>query len=151
MMQNGCPGRPTGSDGVCSPPYQTMNESQQAPRGWFRKFAVAFRGVAVGVRGQSSFAVHLPATAAVLGLSWWLAVSPVEWCLLVLCIAVVLIAELFNSTLELLARAITTEHDTNLRDALDIAAGAVLLAAIGSAVVGAIILVPHLWQRFLTV
>ena len=123
-------------------------QTPQTRRGWGRKFADAFRGVLVGVRGQSSFVVHLLATAVVLGLAWWLEVSAVEWCLLALCIAVVLSAELFNSTLELLARAITKEHDTNLRDALDVSAGAVLLVAIGSAVVGMILFVPHLWQRF---
>ena len=63
-----------------------------------------------------------------------------EWCVLVLCIAVVLAAELFNCALERMGRAITRDYDEQLRDALDMAAAAVLVAALGAAVVGTLIL-----------
>ncbi len=62
----------------------------------------------------------------------------VEWCVLLVCIATVLAAETFNSALELLAKAITDEHDPRLADALDIGSGAVLAASIGAALVGSI-------------
>ncbi len=55
--------------------------------------------------------------------------------------ASVLAAEMFNSALESLARSITSNHDENIADALDVASAAVLLAAVGAAVVGAIIFV----------
>ena len=64
-----------------------------------------------------------------------------EWYVLLLCITVVLVAEMFNSALESLARAVTTGHDPHIGDALDIAAAAVLVAAIGAAIVGAAVFI----------
>ncbi len=56
-----------------------------------------------------------------------------------LCIAGVLTAEMFNSALESMAKAITGESDPHLGNSLDIGSAAVLVASIGAAVVGAII------------
>jgi diacylglycerol kinase len=55
---------------------------------------------------------------------------------------------MFNSAFEKLARAITNDHDPEIRDALDIASGAVLLASLGAAAVGAMILLPRLLAMF---
>jgi diacylglycerol kinase len=107
---------------------------------WFRKFACALRGAVVAFTEEDSFAVHLPAAVAVIvvGTSW--GVGKLSFALLVLCIAVVLSAELFNSAIERLASAITTEKHPAVRDALDMAAGAVLVASLGVAAVGVIVL-----------
>ena len=90
--------------------------------------------------------MHLVAAAAVIGVAAWLEVTAVQWGLLSLCIALVLTLELFNSSIESLARAIDRQHNENLRDALDIASGAVLVGSIGTAVVGMVILLPRLLQ-----
>lgn len=111
---------------------------------WLRKFACAFRGIAVGIRDQNSFFVHFPVTVAVIAAAWWLEISRVEWCLLLLCIAGVVTCELFNSAIEHLAKAVTREENPHLRDALDAASGAVLVAAIAAAGVGLFVLLPHL-------
>ena len=103
---------------------------------WSRKFRNAFRGVRVGVWGQSSFYVHAAVTTLVLIFGVVLGVSPVEWCLLVLCIGLVISAELFNSALESCAKAVTRDFDDNVRDALDIASAAVLVASIAAVIVG---------------
>ena len=58
--------------------------------------------------------------------------SLVEWCLLLLCIAGVLTAEMFNSALESMAKAITGESDPHLGNSLDIGSAAVLVASIGA-------------------
>lgn len=121
-----------------------MSEPYEPKHGWLRKFANAFRGVSIAPRRQSSFAVHAIVGILVVAGGAYFQVTATEWCLLVLCIASVLAAELFNTAIERLARAITQDHDPNIGDALDIASGAVLLAALGSATVGAIIFVPRL-------
>jgi diacylglycerol kinase len=69
-----------------------------------------------------------------------LRVTTIEWCLLVVCITIVLSAELLNAAMETLARAVTDQFNPQIRDALDIAAAAVLVAALGSVVVGSLIL-----------
>jgi len=108
-------------------------------RPWRRKFADAFRGLARAVRTQSSFAVHLAAAGLVVGLAAAFRVSAVEWCLLAGAIAAVLAAEMFNSALEALARAFGPGRNPRIRDALDMAGAAVLVAAGGAAVLGAIV------------
>jgi diacylglycerol kinase len=113
-------------------------------RSWARKFRDAFRGVWLAVRGERSFAVHVPMATAVVVAGIALRVSLVEWCVLGLCIALVLAAETFNTALEHLAREIDRDHNPNLATALDIGSGAVLLASIGAAIVGSLIFVYRL-------
>lgn len=123
-------------------------EPDRTRRTWRAKFADAFRGLMWGVRGQSSFAVHLPMAVLVVGLAAWLRVSRWEWGLLSLCIAAVLVAEMLNSSLESMAKAVEDRHNVEIGRALDVASAAVLLAAIGAAVVGMIVFLPHLWQIY---
>ncbi|MBC8352604.1 MAG: diacylglycerol kinase [Planctomycetes bacterium] len=123
-------------------------EFQPPPHSFVSKFKCAFRGIALGVRDQSSFLVHLVAVILVVVAGVWLQVTSIEWCLLALGIAFVLTLELINSSIESLAKAVDRHHNEKLRDALDIASGAVLVSAIGSAVIGAVILLPRLLQIF---
>jgi diacylglycerol kinase (ATP) len=109
------------------------------PRTWTRKFGDAFRGIKVGACRQSSFRVHIFAAAAVVVAAGLLRCDWREWCLLALCIAIVLTAEMFNSALESLAKAVRRDRDPDLANALDIGSAAVLLASVGAAVVGAIV------------
>ena len=117
-----------------------MNEETNQKRSWAEKFRDAFRGMKDGVRGQGSFGVHFFMAVAVIATAAVLRIDdPAEWCLLLLCIVVVLTAEMFNSALESMAKAITDRHDPHLGAALNISSAAVLIASIGAAVVGAII------------
>ncbi|MDZ7616567.1 MAG: diacylglycerol kinase, partial [Patescibacteria group bacterium] len=108
-----------------------MNHPHQ-PGHWRGKFRNAFRGVKVGVQGESSFKVHFFFAGAVLAAGVALRIDdPRQWCLLLLCIAVVLAAELFNSALERMAKAVSDQPDPNVGAALDISSAAVLVAAAG--------------------
>jgi diacylglycerol kinase len=109
-------------------------------RSWPGKFRDAAIGVWRGAAGQCSFAVHVPAAVLVVAAGAILQVSRIEWCLLALCIATVFSAELFNSALERIAKAIDRDYNEHLADGLNIASGAVLAAAIGAAVVGVLVL-----------
>ncbi len=117
-------------------------------RSWSSKFADAFRGLARAVRSQSSFFVHLWVAAIVVVAGIVLRVSPVEWCLLVGAIAVVLVAEIFNTAIESLARALPVGRHPRIRDALDMAGGAVLLSAIAAALIGAIVFLNRAGELF---
>ena len=108
------------------------------------KFRDAFRGVAVGLRGQSSFFAHVVAALLVIAAAAFFRVSALEWAILVLCIGVVFVAELANTSIEWLAKAITEDQDDRIRKALDVASAAVLLTALGAVVVGAIVFLPRL-------
>jgi len=115
-------------------------------RGWVRKFADAGRGIKVAMRGEASFSVHLFVVMLVVVAGAALQISATGWCLLTLCIALVLTAEMFNTALERLARAITRDEHPEIRDALDIASGAVLVAAVGAIVVGLLVLGPSVLE-----
>jgi diacylglycerol kinase (ATP) len=98
------------------------------------------------LRGLGTFAgrgVHprlqLAAAGCTVGAGFWLKLSAGEWMAVVLCIALVLVTEAVNSALEELADELTLERRARLRRAKDMAAGAVLLAALASLVVAGII------------
>jgi len=104
------------------------------------RFRAAFRGVRRGVGSESNFRIHFAFAAAVVVAAAVLHASLWEWTLLVVSIGSVLAAEMFNTALETTARAITDQHDEHIRDALDIASGAVLVAAASASVVGVLVL-----------
>lgn len=110
-----------------------------------RKFANAFRGAGVAIRGGNGFALHGAAAAAVGVVGWLAGCTRVEWLVLILCVTAVLAAELFNTAIEHLARAVTLEEHPEVRNALDIAAAGVLCVAIGAKVVWVVILASRLY------
>ncbi len=116
-------------------------------RPWSLKFCDALRGFKFGIRGQSSFFVHFFCTALVIAVAVVLQCEPVQWALLLLCIGFVLTAELFNSALETLHRGLDAETRERTWQALDIAAGAVLMASITAAVVGLCVMGWRLAER----
>ncbi|HTU25002.1 MAG TPA: diacylglycerol kinase family protein [Pirellulales bacterium] len=117
-------------------------------RGWVAKFGSAFRGFQRGIRGESNFFVHLFCAAVAIAAGIVFRISAGEWALVVLCITAVLAAEMFNTSIEALAKAVTRDHNPWIADALDIAAGAVTLVALGAAVVGLLVFVPYLLPLF---
>src|SRR5688572_22815376 len=112
-------------------------------RSWLTMFRDAFRGIREGVLGERAFAVHLPMAVAVIAAGAFFGVSPTEWLVLILCITLVITAELLNSALERMAKAVTQERNVHVGAALDIAAGAVLFASVGAVICGLVIFVPH--------
>ncbi|HET6576272.1 MAG TPA: diacylglycerol kinase [Fimbriiglobus sp.] len=109
------------------------------PRRWRDKFAEAFRGVQLGAQGQSSFFVHLFFACLAVLAAVALQCGPVEWCLVVGCIGLVFTAELFNSALETLFKGLDPAARDRVYHALDISAGAVLVACLTAATVGAVV------------
>ena len=118
-------------------------------RSWPSKFRDAFRGVARGVRYETSFLIHFFLAAAVVVVAAIVGATLVEWCLLLVCIFTVLTVELFNTAIERLAKVVHQGEHPEIRDCLDIASGAVLTASIGAAAVGVLILVPRALAFFL--
>jgi diacylglycerol kinase len=119
-------------------------------RSWRAKFGDAFRGLKLGVRGHSSFFVHFFFAAMVVAAAVVFHCEPLEWGLLLGCIGLVLTAELFNSAIETLFHGLDPQTKRRTFPCLDIAAGAVLVASITSAVIGAIIFLPRLWAMLMS-
>lgn len=113
-------------------------------RSWAAKFGDAFRGVREEIRNQSSFRVHFAVAGGVIVCGVVFRVDLIEWCVLLLCIAGVFTAEMFNTAMEALARAITDQPNRHIGLALDVASAAVLVASVGAALVGAAIFLNRL-------
>src|SRR5262249_18357484 len=117
---------------------------KRPPRPWRQKFRDALRGVKLGIRGHGSFFVHFFFAALVITAAGTLRCTLEQWCILLGCIGVVLTAELFNSAIETLVRDEDGETNPRYYPALDIAAGAVLLASAVAAVIGTLIFLSRL-------
>ena len=107
-----------------------------------RSFRFAWNGIHVLVKTQHNAWLHLLATIIVVALGIWLDVTKTQWCLLTLAIGQVWAAEALNTAVEYLADAVTLEQNPLIGKAKDVAAGAVLLAATSSAVIGLIVFLP---------
>lgn len=107
----------------------------------------AFSGLWIAFRTQRNIPIHLTVAVGVIALGLWLGLPTLQWAILALTIGSVLAAELLNSGLETVVDMVSPEYHPLAKQAKDVAAGAVLLAAIVSVVVGLLILGPPLWAR----
>ncbi len=108
-----------------------------------RSFRYAFRGIRCILRTQHNAWLHALATAGVVIAGMALRVSGTEWCLLILAMTAVWAAEGLNTALEQLSDAVSPQDHPLVGEAKDAAAGAVLLSAIGAAVIGLIVFGPR--------
>lgn len=112
-----------------------------------RSFRYAARGIVSLLRSQHNAWIHAAASAAVVALGFYVGLSRSEWCLVVLAMALVWSAEAVNTAFEALCDVASPDLHPLVERAKDVAAGAVLLAAAGAAVVGVLVFGPHLLRR----
>jgi len=113
-------------------------------RGFLRGFRFASAGVWYVVRTQRNMRVHLAATVAVIAAGLVLGVSATGWACLALAIGLVLTAEAINTVVEIIVDVWTTQAHPLAKAAKDAAAGAVLIASVAAAGVGAAVFLPRL-------
>ena len=113
-----------------------------------KPFLYAIAGVIAAVKGERNMRIHLLAAVAAVSLGAWLGLSACEWVAVVICCALVMSLECLNTAIEAAVDLASPEIHPLAKKAKDCAAGAVLIAAIGSAIVGCIIFVPKLLRFF---
>lgn len=111
-------------------------------------FKYAFNGIVELVRSQPNAKIHLAFTCIVIAGGFFFQISTTEWCLSILSIALVLSAEAFNTSLEYLTDLVSPDYHELAGKTKDVAAGAVLISAIGAAIVGSIIFLPKVFLLF---
>ena len=109
-----------------------------------KSFGYAFAGIKVLLREEHNARIHLVAAVAAVTLGFLFGITRSEWTAVVIVIAMVFSAEAVNSAIERTADFVKAERDDRKRDIKDLAAGAVLLCAMGAAVVGVIVFLPYL-------
>ena len=107
-------------------------------------FKNAFSGLFWALRTQPNFRVHLFLSLLACLAGWYFSLSPIEWTIVVFTIVLGLTAEMINTTLESMTDLITTEWKQQAKIAKDVAAGMMLVVAIGAVVVAILIFGPHL-------
>lgn len=116
-----------------------------ARRSLGQAFAYARDGLRHAARTQRTFRIHLAIAAGIGALLLWLQVPPVEAAVIVLSMTVVLVAELFNTGVEIVVDLLVERnHHVLAKAAKDIAAGAVVVGSVGTAIVGILLLGPPL-------
>ena len=104
----------------------------------------ALHGMALMLKSQHNAWLHAFASFCVLVVGRLFRLSDGEWCWIILAIMAVWTAEALNTALEFLADAAKPEFHPLVKDAKDVAAGGVLISAIGSVAIGLLVLGPHL-------
>lgn len=107
-------------------------------------FNYAAAGIVYSIQSQRNMKIHMTAALLVLGLSVYLRISSREFLIIFFAITLVIMAELFNTAIEAVVDLYVQEYHPLARTAKNVAAGAVLLAALNSIVVAYIIIFPRL-------
>ena len=107
-----------------------------------QSFQYAFSGLRDVLLTEHNAWIHAIFTILGLVLALWLRISFTEFVLIIIVITLVWVAEVFNTVLEVVVNMVSPRYTTAAKRAKDIAAGAVLVAAIGAFIVGLAILGP---------
>jgi len=110
-----------------------------------RSFGFALEGLAYVVKAEGNARVHLLATLLVLGLGFGFGVTRLEWTALLAAIGLVWAAELLNTALEGLCDIVQPARSAGIKRVKDVAAGAVLMAALAAAGIGGLVFWPYVF------
>lgn len=117
-------------------------------KGLINSFKYAFTGIFTALKKEKNIKIHFVAAILVIILGVILKINKIEWILCTFAIIIVITAELFNTAIETVVDMITTEQNEKAKIAKDVSAGAVLITAIGAAIVGIIIFLPKIVRIF---
>ena len=121
-----------------------MKNNSLTIKGRADSFKFAFRGIATLISSQQNAWIHALATVVVVVLGVVCSLTRFEWCWIILAAASVWATEAVNTALEFLTDLASPEFHPLAAKTKDVAAGAVLITAIGAALIGGLIFIPHL-------
>ena len=109
-----------------------------------KSFTYAFRGIIFSIKNEHNIRIHFFLLTFAIIIAVVFKINYLEWCLLFIVMAMVLAAELFNSAIEKLADIVNPDWNKKVMLLKDYSAGAVLVSAIVSIVVGCLIFIPKI-------
>ncbi|HWZ20808.1 MAG TPA: diacylglycerol kinase family protein [Ktedonobacteraceae bacterium] len=127
-------------------PQKQLSQSEWAK--FIAGFKYAFSGLWYALRTQRNMRVHVCIAILAILMGIVLHISTVEFALVFVAITGVFLAEMFNTVIELCIDLASPDYHPLAKIAKDVAAGAVLLSALLSIVIGLFVFVPHLWELF---
>ena len=111
-----------------------------------RSFGYAWQGIRSCVGKEQNLSFHLITSVVVIAAGFFFGITRMEWLIIVLCIGVVIAAELFNTAIEKLVDLVSPGRHPIAGQVKDIAAGAVLVCAVAAATIGVIIFFPYVFS-----
>ena len=109
----------------------------------YRSFANAFRGIRQAFT-ERNMKIHLSIGTAALTLAVCTGITETEWMILVMNIAAVIAAEIFNTAVEHLSDKVCADYDETIKTVKDISAAGVVVMAFCSLITGSMIFIPRL-------
>lgn len=108
-----------------------------------KSFVYAWKGIKSFLRREHNAWIHCTAIVGVTIAGFFFGITRTEWLVILLCFAIVLAAEAFNTAIERLVNLVSPDFHPLAGDVKDVAAGAVLICAIATTVIGLIIFIPY--------
>ena len=108
-------------------------------------FSYAFKGIWIAISSQTNVKIHLSTIFPIIGLGLFFKISLSEWIAIIICIGMVISAEIMNTSIEFLTDLVSPEFHPQAGKVKDLAAGAVLAIAFTALIVGGIIFFPKIW------
>lgn len=109
-----------------------------------KSFGFALKGIRLAIKEEHNFRIMLIAFFVVICTGLYFRLDKVDWMMILLTSGIVLVAELFNTTIENMMDMITPDYHVMTERIKDLSAGAVLVTAIFSVIVGLIVFIPYL-------
>jgi diacylglycerol kinase len=109
-----------------------------------KSFSFALKGILYAFKTQHNTWIHIIVMVLVITAGFIFRLNLMEWGLIVFAIGIVLVSELINTAIESLVDFVSPNYDKNVGLIKDVAAGAVLISAIISVVIGLIIFLPKI-------
>jgi len=125
------------------PPVVHSSKSEWAK--FIAGFGYAFHGLGYALRTQRNARVHIVVATLAILVSIFFHISTVEFAMIFVAITGVFVAEMFNTVIEICVDLASPTYHPLAKIAKDVAAGAVLLNAMLSVVIGLFVLGPHVW------
>lgn len=114
-----------------------------------KAFGCAWAGLAWALANEKNLRIHGAAALLVFILGWLVDLSGLEWAIISLTVFLVLVAELFNTAMEkVVDLTVGDQYHFLAKIAKDVAAGAVLLAAVNAIIIGCIIFGSRILRMF---
>lgn len=119
-----------------------MQSQKFSIRQRLKSFDFAFAGLVQFFTTQHNAIIHALATIVVMGLCISLPLTITECIIIIWCVAMVWMAELFNTAIEKLCDHVSPGYSKKIKFIKDVAAAAVLITAVAALVTGLLIFIP---------
>ena len=113
-----------------------------------RSFLFALEGLTFVIRNERNIKIHLTLAIIMIGISYWLQITKIEWIILFLLIGGMIVIEIINTAIENVVDLVTNEYHPLAKISKDVAAAAALVHAVMAVMVGVILYTPYVLRLF---